>query len=231
MGYIVLLALAAAIFPSLLACVAIIISRPEPRTLLLAFYAGGVLTSVTSGLILLVLFNHGQTVLGSTKHAPHPANSIVAGLVVLLLAWLMSSARGHALINRWRAKHATRRGKEKSKDGPSWAERRLGAGSARITFVIGAAINLPGPLYVLAIGHIARGHYTHLEQILLVLLFNVIMFLLLEIPLAGFLVAPQETTERVGAMSRRLNANGLRVTGGLVGLFGASMVLQGITAL
>ena len=32
-------------------------------------------------------------------------------------------------------------------------------------------------------------------------------------------------------MSRRLNANGLRVTGGLVGLFGASMVLQGITAL
>jgi hypothetical protein len=66
MGYIVLLALAAAIFPSLLACVAIIISRPEPRTLLLAFYAGGVLTSVTSGLILLVLFNHGQTFLGSS---------------------------------------------------------------------------------------------------------------------------------------------------------------------
>jgi hypothetical protein len=41
MAHIVLLALAAAVFPTLIACVAIMISRPEPRRLLVAFYAGG----------------------------------------------------------------------------------------------------------------------------------------------------------------------------------------------
>ena len=38
MAHIVVLALAAAVFPLLIACVAIMISRPSPRRLLLAFY-------------------------------------------------------------------------------------------------------------------------------------------------------------------------------------------------
>ena len=55
MAHIVLLALAAAVFPTLIACVAIMISRPEPRRLLLAFYAGGVLVSVTAGVVVLAV--------------------------------------------------------------------------------------------------------------------------------------------------------------------------------
>ena len=66
MGSIILLALGAAVFPALLACVAIIISRPAPRMLLLAFYAGGVLTSVSTGVAVLVVFTNGGAVLGST---------------------------------------------------------------------------------------------------------------------------------------------------------------------
>lgn len=38
MGQIVFLAFGAAVFPTLIACVAIMISQPEPRRLLLAFY-------------------------------------------------------------------------------------------------------------------------------------------------------------------------------------------------
>jgi hypothetical protein len=232
-GTIILLAFGASVFPTLLACVAIIVSRPEPRGLLLAFFAGGLIVSLTSGIGLLVLFNDGHAVLGSTKHAPHPANSIVAGTVALLFAWLMASSRGHALIDRWRSRRKRRRPAEKAKakEATSWAERRLGQASAKIAFVIGAAINLPGPFYILAIGKIARGHYGPVEQVLLIVLFNAIMFLLLEIPLVGYLVSPETTTERVQAMSQWLNANGLRVTGWLVGLFGASLVVQGVVAL
>jgi hypothetical protein len=232
-GEIILLAIGASVFPSLLACVAIIVSRPEPRGLLLAFFAGGLIASLTSGIGLLVLFNNGHAVLGSTKHSPHPANSIVAGTVALLFAWLMASSRGQALIDRWRSRRKRRRGPEKAraKEATSWAERGLGRASAKIAFLIGAAIDLPGPFYILAIGKIARGHYGPVEQFLLILLFNVIMFLLLEIPLVGYLVSPETTTQRVQAMSRWLNANGLRVTGGLVGLFGASLLVQGVAAL
>ena len=67
--------------------------------------------------------------------------------------------------------------------------------------------------------------------IALILLFNAIMFLLLEVPLVGYLVQPEATAVRGAAVSRWLNANGLRITGWLVGVFGASLLGQGIADL
>ena len=57
-----------------------------------------------------------------------------------------------------------------------------------------------------------------------------IMFLLLEVPLLGYLVRPEQTAELVAHMSTWLNANGLRVMGWLVGAVGTSLVVQGIAA-
>ncbi len=231
-GPIILLAFGASVFPTLLACVAIIISRPSPRRLLLAFYAGAVLTSVSTGIAVLAVFANGNAVLGSTRSAPHPATSIVAGVGALLGAWLMASARGEAILARWRTSHSHRRKpKQKEKNGESWTERTLGRASWRAAFLVGAIINLPGPFYLLALGDIARGSYSTVVQVALILLFNAIMFLLLEVPLVGYLVRPETTAERVATMSHWLNANGLRITGWLVGLAGASLIGQGVAAL
>jgi Sap, sulfolipid-1-addressing protein len=230
MGSIILLAFGACFFPMLLACVAIMISRPKPRGLLIAFYAGGLLASVSTGIAVLAVFLNGQSVLGSTHTDPHPTVSIVAGSVGLLLAWLMVSARGNAMLDRWRSRHR-RRKSSKQKDRPSWAERTLGRASWRIALLVGAVINLPGPFYLLALGEIARGGYSTLQQLALILLFNAIMFLLLEVPLVGYLVRPEATAMQVKALSRWLNANGLRITGCFVGLFGVGLLGQGIAAL
>jgi hypothetical protein len=232
-GSIILMALGSAVFPALLACVAIIMSRPRPRRLLFAFYVGGVLTSVTTGILVLRVFRHGHHVLGSSTSAPHPATSIAAGVVALGLSWLMASRRGHDLLARARSRVAHRRGRtpRPAEPGPNWAERKLSGASSTVSFVVGAVINLPGPLYILALGDIATGGYGPTEQIALILLFNAIMFLLLEIPLVGYLLRPDATAARVAAMSRWLNANGLRLMGGLVGVFGVSLVVQGVHAL
>lgn len=230
MGQIILLAFGAAVFPTLLACVAILISRPNPRQLLLAFYAGAVIASVTSGVIVLALFNNGNTALGSTTSVPHPGFSIVTGLAALALAWLMASTRGRTRLDALREKRAARK-PPKEDQGPSWAERHLNDASAKVAFVVGAAINLPGPFYLLALGDIATGGYSTLQEAGLILLFNAIMFLLLEIPLVGYLVRPETTAERVSALSRWLNDNGLRVMGALVGIVGLSLLVKGIAAL
>ena len=95
-GSIILLALGASIFPLLLACVAIMISRPEPRRLLIAFYVGGMVISVAIGIATLAVLKDGDSALGSTKSAPAPGVSIVMGVFALLFAWLMVSARGRA---------------------------------------------------------------------------------------------------------------------------------------
>lgn len=231
MAEIILLAVGACFFPTLLACVAIMLSRPDPQWLLIAFYVGGLLTSVASGIAVLAVFDDGDAVLGSTHSDPHPTFSIVAGLVALVFAWLMASARGRSVLDRWRSRHPRRRRSSQRADRPSWAERSLARASWRITFVIGAAINLPGPLYLLALGKMANGGYSTLGQIALILLFNAIMFLMLEVPLLGYRLAPKATAKRVQATSGWLNANGLRITGWLVGLAGASVLGQGIVAI
>jgi hypothetical protein len=228
MAHIVLLALGAAVFPTLIACVAIIISRPEPRRLLLAFYAGGLLVSVGAGIVVLNAFKRGHSVVGNSSSTPNPGASIVTGLLALLLGWLMASDRGRALLNRWRSRHPRRH--EKKKDAPSWAERRLDQANVAVAFAIGAAINLPGPFYVLALGEIASGDYSRPAEFGLILLFNAIMFVLIEVPLVGYLLRPERTAEQVGALAVWLNRNGLRVMGALVALVGLSLVVQGLTA-
>lgn len=227
MAQIVLLAFAAAVFPTLIACVAIMISRPEPRRLLLAFYVGGLFASMTSGIVVLRAFNSGDTVLNSTTSAPSPGTSITAGVVSLLLATLMASSRGRALLDRWRSRHG--RHHERG-SGPSWAERHLDRANARVALVIGAAINLPGPFYLLALGDIAGGSYSTPQELGQIVLFNAIMFLLVEVPLVGYLVRPKETAEQVAGLAKWLNANGLRVMGWLVGAVGVSLIAQGIAA-
>lgn len=84
---IILLAFAAAFFPALLACVAIMISRPEPRWLLIGFYAGGLLTSIGTGIAVLALFDDGEGALGGTRSAPYPR-------LRSLLAWSRCCSRG-----------------------------------------------------------------------------------------------------------------------------------------
>ena len=207
---------------------AIIISRPEPRRLLIAFYVGGLLTSITTGIIVLAVFKNNEAVLGSTKSAPNPVVSIIVGAVALVFAWLMTSVRGSAVLDHWRSRHGRKAEPDK---GPSWAERRLGGASWKIALLIGAVINLPGPFYLLALGKIAHGGYATPAQIALVLMFNAIMLVMLEVPLVGYLFRPETTAKRVAAMSRLLNRNGLRITGWLVAVLGLSLIGQGIAAL
>ena len=227
MAHIVLLALAAAVFPTLIACVAVMISRPDPRRLLLAFYAGGLIVSVGAGIVVLNAFKKGDSVVGNSSSTPNPGTSIVTGLLALVFGWLMVSGRGRALLSRWRSSHPRRHEK---KDAPSWAERRLDQANVAVAFAIGAAINLPGPFYVLALGEIASGDYSRPAEFGLILLFNAIMFVLLEVPLVGYLLRPERTAEQVGQLAIWLNRNGLRVMGALVALVGLSLVVQGLAA-
>lgn len=226
---IVILGLGAAFFPALLACVAILVSRPEPHRLILAFYLGGLLASVTAGLVVLKVFQDDGVILGSDSGGPDGNVSIVVGLVGLLFAWLLASRRGRGLLDDWRTRHPRKRPPKAGDGSPSWVERRLDGATMRITFAIGAAINLPGPFYLVALGDIAGGP-TRLEQILLILLFNAIMFLLLEIPLVGYLIDPGWTERAVAATRAWLTVNRLRILGTVIGAISLGLIAQGIQA-
>ena len=224
-----LLALGSAVFPALLAGAAVILSRDQPARLLLAFWVGGLITSISSGLAILAIFGEHAAALDHSSKSLSPGNLVLAGLAAMLLGFLVGTKRGRALIDGWRKrrKHPRRSERPKSDKAP-WSERMLGNGSVGVAFVAGAILNLPGPFYLIALGDIGQGNYSPIAELGLVLFFNVIMLLMVEVPMIGYLFNPEATDRRVGQFAAWLNRNGMRIIGTIATLWGASLLLKGL---
>jgi peroxiredoxin family protein len=72
-GSIILLSLAAAVYPQLLAVVVIILTRPNPQPLLWACYLASLLVSVGSSVVIFAVFHSRGSVAGTSSHRLGPA--------------------------------------------------------------------------------------------------------------------------------------------------------------
>jgi hypothetical protein len=223
---VLLLGCAAAFFPTLLAGVVVILSRPHPARLLLAFWAGGLTVSIAAGLLILHAFRGSSTIAGASKHELSPAIYLVGGGIAVVLAVLVGTPSGDRLRARWRERHPARA--VRSPDRDPWAERILAKGSLPVAFAVGAVINLPGPYYLLALGEMAAASTPRTEAAVLVVAFNVLMFLSVELPLLGYVLRPEQTTVVVARFAAWLNRNGLRIVAVIVGGFGLVLLAKGL---
>ena len=102
-----------------------------------------------------------------------------------------------------------------------------------MTFLVGAALTLPGASYLAGLASIHKLHYGTAETVLLVIGFNVVMLWLLEVPFVSFLVAPEKTPQAIARakawVSRHTDVfvvrgcaaiGSLLVLKGLIGLIG-----------
>jgi hypothetical protein len=205
--HILALACLAALFPLMLAAVVVMLTRPRPARLMLSFLIGGWAMSVTTGLLVLHAFEGSDPqVLGSSESVP-PGAYLLGGVLCLAIAYLMGTERGAAL----RARRAAKRPAASAKEGPSRAERALGGDRAALAFAVGAVINVPGVYYLSALHDMATGDYSDAEQIALIVLFNLVMFALVEIPLVSYAIAPESTAERVQRFQKLLASNAARI--------------------
>ncbi|CAB4347355.1 unannotated protein [freshwater metagenome] len=231
---ILLYAIGSAFFPALLAGVSVILTRDRPAALLLAFYIGGMLVSISVGLILLEVAGSDAN-FGSSSSKSNPGFEIGAAVVAFALSWLTGSKRGRALIDDWRGRRKSRKeAKEIKKHGEvqeakdPWTVRVLDRGSVLLAFVAGMILNLPGPFYLFALADIAEAKYSTVEAVALVVVFNLIMFMLAEVPLIGYWINPKETQDRVERFSRWLESNGLRIISVFAALWGLSSLFKGV---
>ncbi len=147
MGNVILLALAAAVYPALLTGVIVLLARDKPAQALAAFMAGGMLISLTAGLI--IVFALDGAVSTSNQKSASPTVDLVAGILSLILAIV--------LWKRERGRREPRRETPtKNKDGPSWTQRTLGSGSVWAAFAAGLILNVPGIWYLDALKDIAK---------------------------------------------------------------------------
>lgn len=149
MGNVVLLAFLSAFNPTLLAVIAVMLLLPNPRRLMLGYWLGAMLTSITIGL-LIVFSLHSSGAVSTTKKTLSPLADTVLGGLALVLALTLASGRDKRLAAR-RAK------RNQDKKPPRW-RRALQRGTAKTTFVIGAALTLPGASYLVGLNRLSKLH-------------------------------------------------------------------------
>jgi Sap, sulfolipid-1-addressing protein len=219
-----LLALEAALYPTLLAAVVILLSQPRRLPLLSAYLAGGLTISIGLGLgIIAALKGSGQ--IHNSKAAMSVAADLAVGGLALLLAVALATRADERMRERRKSKHPP---KERHDDRDPWSQRILSRGSVPIVFAAGLAVNVPGAAYLIGLKDIAAGHHDVASDVALVVGFNLIMFVLAEIPWLGLVLAPERTDALVGRMDHWLSSNGRRIAIVLSGALGVFLIARGI---
>ena len=236
MGSIILLALAAAVYPQLLAVVVVILTRPNPRPLLWACYLSSLVVSVGGSVLIFLAFHSREIVAGTSSHRVGPAAYLTVGVITVLIAVLLVSRRGRELFGRDRSasgQPARRRrpGAAAVTRTRAKAERALGEGSLVIACVVGALLAVPGPFDLLALGHLARNGYGVVAATGAMVVFALIKFVLIELPIAGFAIDPDGAAARVGAFSDWMKTNKVAGIAAIVGVFGLVLIGRGVSGL
>jgi len=191
---VLVLAVISAISPAILAVVIVVLSRPNPRRLLFAYLLGGMLTSIAVGLAVVVSLR-GSDLLSGHSPAADPIIDFTIGALALIVAYVLATDRDAHIAKRRRQRRATRSPRD------PWSERVLSRGNVAVAFAVGVALNLPGAFYLVALKDIAKSQQEIAAQLLAIVLFNLIMFTLAEVPLLGYSIAPQATRARVEALN------------------------------
>lgn len=213
MGRVFLFSLTAALNPTLLAAVTVMLTLPNPKRLLLGYLLGAAVTSVTCGLLIVFLLP-GSSTTSTAKHTVSPIIDLAVGVLMLVIAVRVGRGRDR----RRRAWRQHRREKAKDKPPPRW-KRALNKGSAGDTFIVGMLLSFPGASYLAGMDALHKQHIGTLATVLAVLAFNVIMLVLLELPLLSYALWPESTNAAVERFS-----DWLRRRGGRVALIGAATI-------
>jgi hypothetical protein len=236
MPTILLLALAAAVYPQLLAVVVVILTRPNPKPLLWACYLGCVVVSVGASVAILGIFRSRGSIVGTTSHRLGAVVYLVAGAIALAVALFAATPRGRELVGSdLFASRSRMQGNEKRwtpvAGMKSKAEVALGEGSIAIAVVVGGLLAIPGPFDLIALGRLASGSYGALAVAAIIAAFTLIKFVFIEAPIVSYTIDPDGTATKVDRFSNWIQVNKLAVAAGVIGVIGVGLIGRGISAL
>jgi Sap, sulfolipid-1-addressing protein len=217
-------ALTAALNPTLLGATTVMLLLDHPKRLLLGYLAGALLTSMTLGLVIVFALDGSAS---TAQHTLSPAMDLALGGLLLVVAFAIRPGRTPSETGRLAERRRRKEEAKKDKEPPRW-QRTLSKGSARTTFVVGALLTLPGASYLIGIHKIADSDPSTIAAIGAVLLFNVIMLALLELPLIGYVFAPEWTPRAVDRFKDWFSRNARRLGFRLALVIGILLIVRGL---
>jgi thiol:disulfide interchange protein len=221
---ILLLALASMFWPTLIVIVVLALRLPNPVKILFWFLIGGLLTTITIGTVLVFALQDASFFSGSSPSAD-PVLDIVIGLLSLVGAALIE--RGH---RRARTAPPPPEPDPAAEHKPSAAERAVGSGAVG-AFGAGIVLNIvPGTFPIVALKDIAELDARNVTKFVAIVVFYVIMFAFVEVPLLAYRFAPERTTTTMTALNAWLGRNGRRVVAAVLGVIGVYLIVRGLVA-
>jgi hypothetical protein len=241
-GTVLLMAVIAGVTPARIGAVAYILSRRRPTRLLVAYLVGGFGVSLIFGGLIVVALDSANV--GKSSSIP-PAGEIAVGAVALLVAVLVATGITARIRDSAKARRALDHGIEMPSiagagphsidsvpgfdDLPRHLQDALRSESPWIAWVAGVAVGMPTSYYLAAIAAILNAGVGSGGQVSALLVFNVIAFAAAEIPLVGFLIAPDSTRARVDQVYRWISAHQRLIITALAAIAGTYLILIGLS--
>jgi hypothetical protein len=180
------LAFVAALNPKLLAIDLLLIENRRPRAMFLCVLLGGLTVALTIGLLDVLVF-HADAI--NSQKTVSAGVDLALGLLLLATGALVATGRLHG---RRKAPSLAGDGqpeKKEKKDG--WAQRALAEPRLGLALLVGALCGIPGGAYLSALHILVTGKSSTANQVVGVILFVLIEFLLIIIPFAFLELRPE----------------------------------------
>src|SRR5215468_4951164 len=182
------LAFVAALNPKLLAVDLLLIENRRPRAMFLSVLLGGLTVGITIGLLDVLVFHVDSLKAQGTVSA---GVDLALGLVLVAAGALVATGRLHGRKTPVPAGDGQPEKKEKKKDG--WAQRVLAEPRLGLAMLVGALCGIPGGAYLKALRILVTSKSSTANQVIGVILFVLIEFLLIIIPFAFLELRPDAT--------------------------------------
>jgi Sap, sulfolipid-1-addressing protein len=188
------MAFAVSVEPFRIGMTVLMLNRPRPVLQLLAFLCGGFTMGISVGLIVLFVFR--RRLPGST-YFTLPRVQILLGVLALMVAAVLAAK---AFLGQQAAASSGRSGPT-SGNFAGRTQRLLNGPSLWIAAFVGLGIALPSVDYMAALAVILASGAPVATQVGALLIFNVVAFALVEIPLLAYLLAPKATRTLMAALN------------------------------
>lgn len=235
---VLVLSLVAAVDPVRIGIAALLISRPRPMLNLLAFWLGGMAAGIAAPLVVLLFLRDFtlsvMRIVVSAASSPIVAHIQVAIGVAVPIAALIAArvwARPHAPVPAGtEASVLVREPKTPTGSSPLSIRGRLESGSLAMAFVAGLALATPPVEYLAAIIAILASGATAAAQVGAALIFTLVAFTVVEVPLISYLATPAKTLAVVHRLNDWISARRRAIPVVVVGALGVLLVVTGVTS-
>jgi Sap, sulfolipid-1-addressing protein len=220
------LAFLSALNPKLLALDLLLIENRRPRAMFLCLLLGGMTVAATIGL-LDVLVLHADAI--KAQGQVSAGVDLAVGLLLLAVGALLATGRLHGRRKAPVPAGGRPPGKPEKKDG--WAQRVLSEPRLGLAMLVGAVIGIPGATYLTALHNLVTGKSSTAIQVLAVVIFVIIDFLLIIIPFAFLELRPEATKALLKRSQDWLLSHALQLMATIALLLGAYLAISGLIRL